>query len=66
MYAGKTVEYYNNETYWADGQPDKQGDLDGYNCVAYKKTNTNAYSWHLISSQLCLGKYAVNVCELPM
>ncbi|XP_071521624.1 LOW QUALITY PROTEIN: uncharacterized protein [Panulirus ornatus] len=63
---GKTAEYYNNETYWADGQPDKKGDVDDYNCVAYKKTNINAYSWHLLPSQICLGQYAVNVCELPI
>ncbi|XP_042214596.1 uncharacterized protein LOC121861101 [Homarus americanus] len=62
---GKILTYY-NESYWAQGQPDKQSKLDDRSCVAYMKTNINSYSWYLLPAEDCSDRNVLTVCELPI
>ena len=60
------MDYYNNETFWASGQPDKQSGTSKVSCVAYRKGGKNSYLWHLYRPEECAGPAVVNVCEMPM
>lgn len=63
---GKVIHYYNNKTFWAEGQPDKQSGSSKSSCVAYRRSGKNSYAWHFLPSERCFGPAVINVCEIPI